>query len=195
MRKFSPSALAGLALLIGTSVAFAADTYKIDPNHSTVGFKVRHLFGNVTGRFTDIAGAINLDADHPEQSSVSCVIQAKSIDTANSKRDDHLRSPDFFDAAKIPTLAFTSKSVKQLGPDSADVTGDLTMHGVTKEVVLHVKLLGKGNGMNGIAQTGWEATTSLSRKDYGLTWSKAIEGTEVVGDQIDIDLQIEADKT
>jgi polyisoprenoid-binding protein YceI len=100
-----------------------------------------------------------------------------------------------FDAAKFPTITFKSKSVKSTGKDTADVTGDLTMHGVTKEVVLKVDLIGKGTGMKPASiVSGWDATTALKRSDYGLTWNKVIEGTQVVGDDVKIELHVEADK-
>jgi polyisoprenoid-binding protein YceI len=122
-------------------------------------------------------------------------IQAASVDTGVKMRDDDLRSTHFFDVAKFPTITFKSKSVKMAGNNTADVTGDLTMHGVTKEVVLNVELLGKGAGPKpGSVVSGWHATTALKRTDYGLTWNKVIEGTQMVGDDIKIDLNVEADK-
>lgn len=172
--------------------ASAAEKFEIDPVHSTIGFKVKHLFSYVTGRFNDVQGTITVDAAKPEDSAVEVKIATKSINTANEKRDTHLRSPDFFDAEKFPEMTFKSKKVVRTGEDTADVTGDFTLHGVTKEVVLKVKFLGKGKGMTGGLQTGWEAKTAIKRSDYGLTWSKIIEGTAVVGDEIEIELQIEA---
>ena len=184
--------LCASALFLAPSV-HAAETYKIDPVHSTIGFKVRHLFAKVTGRFVDVTGTITTDPDHPENSSVVAKINTESITTENDKRDKDLRSPEFFDAQKFSLITFKSKKVHQLGPDTADVTGDLTMHGVTKEVTLHVKFLGKGKGMNGVT-TGWEATTTIKRSEFGLTWNKVIEGTAVVGDEVDIELEIAADQ-
>ena len=172
--------------------ASAAEKFEIDPVHSTIGFKVKHLFSYVTGRFNDVQGTISADAAKPEDSSVEVKIATKSVNTANEKRDTHLRSPDFFDAEKFPEMTFKSKKVARTGDDTADVTGDFTLHGVTKEVVLKVKFLGKGKGMTGGLQTGWEAKTTLKRSDYGLMWNKVIEGTSVVGDDIEIELLIEA---
>jgi polyisoprenoid-binding protein YceI len=183
-----------LGLLI-VQASSAAEIYQIDPVHSTVGFKVRHLFSKVTGRFLDLTGTINLDLDNPDKSSVDATIRAKSITTANDKRDTHLRSPDFFDVAKFETITFKSKKVTKTGDDTGDIVGDLTIHGVTKEVTLHVKFLGKGKGMQGQMQTGWEATAAIKRSDFGLVWSKAVEGVAVVGDDVDIDLQIEANES
>jgi polyisoprenoid-binding protein YceI len=186
-----PASLAPIALLALASLA-QADTLKIDPVHSTVGFKIRHLFANVTGRFTDVSGAIDIDPAHPENASVTATIGIASIDTANAMRDKDLRGSNFFESEKFPTMTFKSTKVDVTG-QSADVTGDLTLHGITKPVTLHVTFLGKGPGMMGGVTTGWEATTSLKRSDFGLTWSKTIEGTQLVGDDVSIDLEITAD--
>jgi polyisoprenoid-binding protein YceI len=175
-----------------TVAALALLLLSIDPVHSTVGFKIRHLFGNVTGRFADVSGTIKVDPDHPETASVDATIGIKSVDTGNQMRDNDLRGANFFDAEKFPTMTFKSTKVDVKGKDEADVTGDLTLHGVTKPVTLHVKFLGKGPGMMGGVTTGWEATGSLKRSDYGLTWSKSVEGTEIVGDDVAIDLEITA---
>ena len=182
------------ALLIVQS-AFAADTYVFDKAHSTLGFQIRHLFSNVPGKFDDFTGTIQFDETNPEQSSVEVNIKTASIDTGVKMRDDDLRSPNFFDAVKYPATSFKSKSVKSTGKDTFDVTGDLTMHGVTKEVVLKVELIGKGPGMKqGSILSGWDATTALKRSDFGLAWNKVIEGTQVVGDDVKIELHVEADK-
>jgi polyisoprenoid-binding protein YceI len=172
--------------------ASAAEKFEIDPVHSTIGFKVKHLFSYVTGRFNEVQGTISADAAKPEDSSVEVKIATKSVNTSNEKRDTHLRSPDFFDVEKFPDMTFKSKKVARTGDDTADVTGDFTLHGVTKEVVLKVKFLGKGKGMTGGLQTGWEAKTTIKRSEYGLVWNKVIEGTSVVGDDVEITLEIEA---
>ena len=175
--------------------ACAADTFVFDKAHSTIGFQVRHLFSTVPGKFDDFTGTINYDEANPENSSVEVTIKTASVNTGVKMRDDDLRSPNFFDAAKYPEITFKSKSVKMTGNNTADVTGDLTMHGVTKEVVLKVELLGKGAGAKpGSVVSGWNAATALKRADYGLTWNKVIEGTQVVGDDVKIDLNVEADK-
>ena len=180
------------AVALALAHASAAEKFEIDPVHSTIGFKVKHLFSYVTGRFNEVQGTISADAAKPDDSSVEVKIATKSVNTANEKRDTHLRSPDFFDAEKFPDMTFKSKKVARTGDDTADVTGDFTLHGVTKEVVLKAKFLGKGKGMTGGLQTGWEARTTIKRSDYGLVWNKVIEGTAVVGDEIEIDLLIEA---
>ncbi|MGH8163941.1 MAG: YceI family protein, partial [Rhodanobacteraceae bacterium] len=138
-------ALLVAAALCGSALcANADDTYKLDPVHSSINFKVRHFFSYVTGKFTKFEGTIRVDPDHPEKSSVTATIQAASVDTQNVHRDDDLRSADFFEVAKYPTITFKSKSVKRTGADSGDIIGDLTMHGVTREITLHAKFLGKG---------------------------------------------------
>jgi polyisoprenoid-binding protein YceI len=175
--------------------AFAADTYVLDKAHSTIGFQIRHLFSNVPGKFDDFTGTILFDEANPEQSSVEVDIKTASIDTGVKMRDDDLRSANFFDAGKYPETTFKSKSVKSTGKDTFDVTGDFTMHGVTKEIVLKVELIGKGTGMKeGSIVSGWDATTAFKRSEFGLAWSKVIEGTQVVGDDVKIELHVEADK-
>ncbi len=193
---------ASLPLLFGALLSLSAaprlsaadTTLAFDPVHSTVGFKIRHLFSNVEGHFKKFTGEIQVDPDHPETASVSCSIETTTIDTGNAKRDEHLRTADFFDVVKFPAMTFKSKKVTVLGPDSATVVGDLTLHGVTKDVTLNVKLLGKGKGMKGSLTSGWEATTRIKRSEFGLVWGKVVEGTDLVGDDVDIDLQIAADE-
>jgi polyisoprenoid-binding protein YceI len=193
MKKLATLTWLPAVLLIQS--ACAADTFVFDKAHSTMGFEVRHLFSTVPGKFDDFTGTINYDEANPENSSVDVTIKTASVDTGVKMRDDDLRSPNFFDAAKYPEITFKSKSVKMTGNNTADVTGDLTMHGVTKEVVLKVELLGKGAGAKpGSVVSGWNAATAVKRTDFGLTWNKVIEGTQVVGDDVKIDLNVEADK-
>jgi polyisoprenoid-binding protein YceI len=187
--------LAVLPALLAVSSAKAVDTYAFDKVHSNLGFEVRHLFSKIPGKFADFTGQIQYDEGNPEQSSVEVKIDAKSITTSDDQRDADLKSPNFFDVAKYPQITFKSKTVKKTGDGKFDVSGDFTMHGVTKEVVLKVELLGKGPGpKEGTTVSGWEATTAIKRSDYGLTWNKVIEGTQVVGDDVTIDLKVEADK-
>ncbi|MDQ6764591.1 MAG: YceI family protein, partial [Verrucomicrobiota bacterium] len=142
-----------------TSAAFGApETYKIDPVHSSITFKVRHLFSFVTGKFTKFDGTFAVDPDALPGSTVTATVQTASVDTANGKRDEDLKGADFFDAAKFPEMTFKSKSVKPTGKDSADITGDFTMHGVTKDLTLHAQFLGKGKGMKGEI-SGWHLTS------------------------------------
>jgi polyisoprenoid-binding protein YceI len=183
-----------LALTLAATLASASagEKFTIDPVHSTIGFKVKHLFSYVSGRFDDIKGTIDVDPAAPANSSVEVSIATKSINTANADRDKHLRSPDFFNVEKFPDMTFKSKKVTLTGEKTADILGDFTLHGVTKEVTLKTTFLGKGKGMTGAEQTGWEAKTTIKRSDFGLTWSKLIEGVQVVGDEVQIELLIEA---
>lgn len=185
--------------------AFASDTYVFDKNHSTMGFLIRHLFTKVPGKFTDFSGQITFDEVDPEHSTVEVTIKTASVNTSNETRDQDLRSPNFFDVKRFPEMTFKSKSVQRTGENTADVTGELTMHGVTKEVLLKVEFTGKGKGPGpqgkaasasdaATTVTGWDATTTLQRSDFGLTWNQMIEGTRVLGDDVQIDLHVEADK-
>jgi polyisoprenoid-binding protein YceI len=192
MKKLIP--LICLSALLVIQSAFAADTYVFDKAHSSLGFQIRHLFSNVLGKFNDFTGAIQFDEANPDQSSVEVTIKTASIDTGVEMRDKDLRSTNFFDAEKFPEITFKSKSVKKTGENTFDVTGDLTMHGVSKEIVLKVELIGKGTGPKNAIVSGWDATTALKRSDYGLAWNKVIEGTQVVGDDVKIELHVEADK-
>ena len=175
-----------------TTAANAGELYEIDPVHSTVGFKVRHFFTEVPGNFREFSGTIDVDLEDPEEMTTEAVIVAKSIDTRNEKRDEHLRSPDFFDVAKFPELRFKTTKVEPSGKDTAKVTGELTIRGVTRTVTMDAKFLGKGKGMQGETRTGWKGMTTINRKDYGLDWGKVVEGTAVVADEVEIELNIEA---
>jgi polyisoprenoid-binding protein YceI len=178
---------AGFLGLLASSQA-AVETYKIDPVHSSVGFSIRHFFTNVPGVFSKFSGTITVDRDHLENSSVTATIEVASVDTHTEKRDNHLRSPDFFDAAKFPTMTFKSTAWKQTGEGVFDVTGDLTIKDVTKPVVLKVKLLGFGPGMQGAMLSGWDVSTTLNRNDFGITTFP-----KVLGDDVGIAIGVEAD--
>ncbi|MGI8889459.1 MAG: YceI family protein [Chthoniobacterales bacterium] len=183
------------ALSCGLSNVNAEETYKLDPVHSSIGFKVRHFFSYVNGTFKKFEGTIQVDTEHPEKSTVTATIDATTINTENEKRDEDLRSEEFFNVAKFPTITFKSKSVKQIGADSADIVGDLTMHGVTKEITLHAKFLGKGTGLQSKPISGWQIIPEpIKRSDYGLNWNKAVEGTAVVGEEVTVSIDVEADK-
>ena len=168
-------------------------TYKIDKSHSEAIFQVRHLLTKVRGRFTDFEGAIEFNDSAPEQSSVHFTITAKSIDTAEADRDTHLRSADFFDIDTYPQITFISTRIAKRGTETYDVTGNLTMHGVTKEIVLPVAHLGKAKDPWGNERLGFEAETTLNRKEFGLNWNAALEtGGFLVGDEVKVSLQIQA---
>jgi polyisoprenoid-binding protein YceI len=187
-------AVLAASLALATPV-LAGETYSFDKAHTTVGFQVRHIYTNVSGKFTDFTGTIQVDRAKPESSTVDFTIQATSIDTSEPRRDQHLRSADFFDVANNPTITFKSTSIKANGKDSWLVTGDFTMHGVTKSVVLPVTLLGEGKDPMGNEKMGLETGLTISRKDYGLTWNKALEtGGVLVGDEVKVQIAIEANK-
>ncbi len=192
MKYRNLSLLALCGALLSTSTFAATETYEIDPAHTSIGFRVKHLFSTVPGRFLEINGNFTVDSEDPEKSEVKVTIPVDSIDTGNKKRDGHLKTGDFFDAEKFKEITFTSKNVKRTSENTADITGDLTLHGVTKEVVLKTDFLGKGPGPDGINRTGWKATTAIKRSDFGITYGKEIEGTPLIGDEVEIILDIEA---
>lgn len=168
-------------------------TYQIDKAHSEAIFQVRHLLSKVRGRFSDFEGTIDFDEANPENSSVNFTVYTKSIDTNEADRDTHLRSADFFSVEQFPTLTFQSKSIVRRAENRFDVTGDLTMRGVTKTVVLPVEYLGKAKDPWGNEKLAFEAEVSLNRKDYGLTWNAALEtGGFLVGDDVKVNISIQA---
>jgi polyisoprenoid-binding protein YceI len=183
--------LSACALGLLASTRAAVETYKIDPVHSSVGFTIRHFFSNVPGLFTTFSGTIVVDRDNLENSTVVATIEVPSIDTRVEQRNTHLKSPDFFDAAKFPAITFKSKSWKKTGEGAFDVVGDLTIKGVTKEVVLKTKSLGFGPGMQGAMLSGWEAATTLHKADFGLK-GPAMLGA-ALGDDVAVTITVEAD--
>jgi polyisoprenoid-binding protein YceI len=185
--------LAMVALASGLAASpVVADTFVIDPVHSDASFQVRHFVSNVRGRFTDFQGTIVGDAAKPEAATVEFTVKAASIDTAQPNRDKHLRSADFFDAEKFPEITFKSTKIKAVGKDKYEVIGPLTMRGVTRPVTLLVTNLGSvGTGKD--AKLGFEATTTVNRKDFGIVWNKALDtGGYMLGDAVIVDINIEA---
>jgi len=177
-----------------STAAPAAATYNIDPAHSSAHFKIRHLMiSNVRGEFGKVTGTAKLDAANPSNSSVTAEIDVHSINTREPDRDTHLKSPDFFDAATHPTIRFQSKKVEAIAPGEYKVTGDLTIRGTTREVVLQVE--GPSQEIKdpwGNARLGAEASTKISRKDFGVTFNAAMEtGGVMIGDEVDISLAVE----
>ena len=173
--------------------AAANETYKFDQARSTIGFRVRQFLGSTNGRFRQFSGSIDLDREHPERSSVSAQIGVASIDTRIKKRDDHLRSEEFFNVVKYPEITFKSRSVKQTGPQSGDILGDLTMHGVTKPITLHVKLVTPVKDEAALKQTRWEITTEpLKRRDFSLMFSKTAEAVSGISQDVAIEIEIVA---
>ncbi len=171
----------------------ANETFKFDASRSTIGFRVHQFLGTTDGKFTQFSGTIDLDRQHPEASSVSARIQVSSINTGIKKRDDHLRSAEFFNVANFSEITFKSRGVKQTGTQSGDITGDLTMHGITKPVTLHVKVI---NPLANEARTRWEVTTEpLKRRDFGLMFGSATETVSGISQEVAIRIEIEAVKS
>lgn len=184
--------LATVLCLGAGAQAARATTYAIDTDHTTVGFKIRHLFSQVQGTFDRYEGTFVYVPGKPEEWQVSATIQAASIDTRVEKRDHHLRSPDFFDVEKYSTITFTGTKVTDITPTSAKLHGDLTIHGVTKPVVLDLQIHGEGKDPWGNVRSGFTATTTINRKDFGLTWNQALEtGQLLVGEEVVITLEVE----
>lgn len=185
-------------LLLSTAVvstfAFAQTVYNIDPQHSSAEFSVRHMMmSNVHGEFHNLKGTVAFDPKNIKACRIDATIDVSTLDTREPQRNEHLKSPDFFDAAKFPTLEFKSTQCAKSG-SKIDVHGDLTMHGVTHPVVLHMdEPAPEVKDPFGMLRRGAEATTEISRKDWGLTWNKTLDtGGVMVGDNVTITLDIEA---
>jgi len=192
-RKIAPFALA-LALLVPALALADAAVYKADPAHSAVGFTIRHFVSNVPGRFGDFDGTIHYDKQNPAASKVELTVRSTSIDTDNDDRDKHLRSADFFDVEKFPTLSFSSTSVKAQDADTLAVAGDLTIHGVTKQVTIPVEILGTMQTPQG-EKAGFETSFTVNRKDYGVLWNRVLDaGGTILGDDVKVSIAIEADR-
>ena len=184
---------AALAILMTASPALAGDTYTVDRSHSETSFRVRHMMGRVSGGFGDFSGTIQVDRERPEDSRVEFRIKTASIDTNNTRRDEHLRSPDFFDAAAHPEIVFTSTRVVPKGENQFEVHGNLTMRGVTKALVLPVTFLGEATDPGGRVKASWETSTTLNRKEYGIVWNRALDsGGFVLGDEVEVTINIQA---
>ena len=189
MIRFAYPVAAVLALTL-SSGAFAAD-YEIDAGHSSIGFKIRHLVAKVPGTFKRFEGTFSFDKAKPEASKVETTIQTASIDTGNIKRDDHLTGPDFFDVKKYPKITF--KSTKYEGDDEdGKIHGDLTMHGITKPVVLEAEFTGLATDPWGNKKIGFTAKGKIDRKDFGIIWNKKIDaGGLMLSDEVDLIIEIE----
>jgi polyisoprenoid-binding protein YceI len=178
---------------MSTTVSAPVRTFQIDKAHSEATFQVRHLLTKVRGRFSDFRGTIEFGEAAPERSSVEFTIQAASIDTSEPDRDRHLRSADFFDVEKFPTLTFTSASVTPRGAEQFDVSGTLTIRGVAKTLTIPVTYLGTARDPWGKERTAFEAEVTINRKDFGLNWNAALEtGGFLVGDEVRVSLSIQA---
>jgi polyisoprenoid-binding protein YceI len=192
MRRFLVAVITITAL--GLPALSHGENWNIDPAHTSAQFAVRHLMvSTVRGEFGKVNGTVSLDEQNPTKSSIEATIDVTSLDTRVTKRDDHLKSPDFFDVATYPTITFKSKRIEAVGEGKFKVIGDLTMHGVTKEVVLNVEGSPKPlKDPSGNLRIGGVAMTKLNRKDFGLTWNKALEaGGVVVGDDVDVTIDVE----
>ncbi|PYL70628.1 MAG: protein yceI precursor [Verrucomicrobia bacterium] len=176
-----------------SSRALGNEIYKFDQSRSTIGFTVHQFLGTTHGKFPKFDGKIEIDREHPEKSSVVARIDIRSIDTGIIKRDNHLRSAEFFNVAKFPEMTFKSGRVRQTGQQSGDIFGDLTMHGVTKPITLHVKLMSPIS--NDIKETRWAVTTEpLKRRDFNLMFSQGAESISGIGQTVAVNIEIEASR-
>jgi polyisoprenoid-binding protein YceI len=184
------------AILALAAVSAFADNYTVDKVHSEAKFEVRHLMSRVSGKFDDFSSNVVIDPANPAASSVDFAMKTASINTGNEGRDKHLRTADFFDADKFPEITFKSTTVKSTPKKNIyNVTGDLTMHGVTKRITLPVEVLGSGKDPWGNQRMGFSVKTTLNRKDYGVNWNKTLdEGGMLLGDDVDVTLNLEAVK-
>ena len=182
--------VATFAIAALSSAAWGNETYKFDPSGSTIGFSVHQFLGTTHGKFTRFSGKIEIDRERPENSSVTAQIDVRGIDTRIKKRDDHLRSAEFFNVEKFPQIIFKSRSVKRTGPQSGDIFGNLTMHGVTKPIPLHVKLL---TPISDTSRTRWSVTTEpIVRREFNLMFSSAVEAVSGLSQTVTINIEIEA---
>ncbi len=175
------------AVVAATGLSAFAANYDVDPVHTTLIYRIKHLQSSYSyGRFNMPTGTFTYDAAAPEQSTFSMTINVDNIDSGNPQRDGHLKSPDFFNAKQFPTITFKSTSVKKSGEDKFDVTGDLTMHGVTKSITVPLTLVGSGKGMAGETRTGFEGVVEFKRSDYGISGLM-----QAVGDDVRLIVSIE----
>lgn len=182
-----------LAALVAAGATTArAASYELDTSHSTIGFGVKHMVVTTTkGQFTDYTGGFEYDAADPSSLKANATIKVASVDTANQKRDDHLRNSDFFDAEKYPEITFVSTEAEAVG-DQVVLTGDLTIKGVTKQIKLPLTVNGPITDPWGNIRVGLEGKTKINRQDFGITWSKSMDGGGlVVGDDVTLDIVVE----
>ena len=185
--------VAALILTLSLGGFAAAETYKIDSAHAAVVFRVSHLnIADAYGRFNDPTGTVVYDQADPSKAQFTFEVKTANVDTGNKKRDDHLRSPDFFDAKQFPTITFKSTSVKAGGENQLEVTGDLTLHGVTKSITFPIKKTGEADTGKMGYRTGWLAEVDLKRSDYGMTYGVQ-QGA--IGDDVHLIISFEAVKS
>lgn len=189
------AAALAVPLFAQTPAAAPADVWVVDKPHSSASFKIRHLMSNVTGYFRDFDAVLQINRAEPARSSVEFTIKPASIDTRDSDRDEHLRSPDFFEVTKYPAITFKSTSVAKKSENQFEVTGDLTMHGVTKRLTLPVNFLGFQRDPRGNEKAGFEIETTLDRKDYNISWNRVLdEGGVLLGDEVKVTIELEMGK-
>lgn len=203
MARWMGTAVLALSVLVAGPVAAqaplgaapagsaAVSTWKIDATHSELSFRIRHLVSKVRGTFGEWNGEIVAAPANLAGGSVAVTINTASIDTKNERRDNHLRSEDFFDAANHPQITFRSRRVDVQG-EKIRVTGDLTMRGVTKPVVLNGELTGIGKDAQGKQRMGFEASTTINRKDFGVSWNNLVEGAQMLGEEVEIEMVVAA---
>jgi polyisoprenoid-binding protein YceI len=197
MKNWISRILVALVLTISMPLAASADTWQIDPGHTSIQFTVRHMtISSVRGQFDKFAGTITVKGNNPASASIDVTIDTASIDTHSADRDADLKSTNFLDVAKYPTMTFKSKKIEVVGHGKYKVIGDLTLHGVTKPVTLAVEVPGPPiKDPWGNMRAGASATAKISRKAFGLTWNKLIEaGGAMVGDEVSISIDVEAVK-
>src|SRR5215469_12007299 len=180
--------------LVAAGAAARAETWNIDPAHTTVEFSVRHMMiSDEKGQFEKVSGTIAANGNDPNSVQINAVIDATSINTRVEKRDAHLKSAAFLDVDKYPTITFKSTKVEPDGPNQWKLTGDLTLHGVTKPIVLEVETAAPIKDPTGKTRAGRSATTKIDRKDFGVLWNKPLEtGGVLVGDEVSIAIEVEA---
>ena len=194
MRRSIRLLVPALAVALLAPAPSRAATWELDPAHSSIGFAIRHMMiSTVRGQLRTFTGKATGDPTAPDKGAIEVTIDATSIDTANPKRDGHLKSPDFLDVAKFPTITFKSKKIAAAGQGKAKLTGDLTLHGVTKEVVLDVDGLTPAiKDPMGNTRAGAHATTKIDRKHFGILYNKTLDGGGLmVGDEIDVTIDVE----
>lgn len=185
MIKSALRSVLAFGLLVGS--AFAADTFNVDHDHTSLLFKINHLgVSNTVGRFNDFSGSFSLDTKDPAKSNISLTIQTASVDSGVKKRDDHLRSPDFFDATTFPTMTFVGKTYKKVSDTVFEVTGDFTLHGVTKPLTITVSKVGEGNDPWGGFRQGWSTSFTVKRSDFGMNFMQG-----GIGDVVTINVEVE----
>ncbi|MBA2585708.1 MAG: YceI family protein [Chthoniobacterales bacterium] len=190
-QRFATFGTVALLLLAATAHG-EARRYEVAGSKTLVQFQLRHLLGTVVGRFHEVKAVLEVDPNAPEHSSVSVTIPSRTVETDNRTRDKHLRT-ELFEVAKYPTITFRSRSVTRTGRDQADVLGDLTLHGVTKPLLLHVTSLGVSKNSAGVEISRWRATGgTFKRRDFGLVWSKGVEAISMIGDDITLKIEAEA---